>query len=181
MLMITRSLAKLCALVLAVVTLAPCAAAAQFDREDSTLKERIGREANPPVDAGAADRASLAAIDSLTARFLAAYDRDDAAAIVALHTDDARFISDGRVDHGRAALERGWKRSLPEISGLRITLLNRVVSGNLATQTIRFTQRYRHGGKTVTDSGYAVSVLRREPDGAWRYHTHALSRVPGAP
>ncbi|HUR93709.1 MAG TPA: nuclear transport factor 2 family protein [Gemmatimonadales bacterium] len=164
------------------MTLVAGRAAAQFEGDARTMsKERIGREANPPVDAGNAERASLAAIDSLAARFMAAYDRDDAAAIVALHTADARFVSDGRIDYGRATLERGWRRSLPEISGLKITLLERAVSGDLATEIIRFTQQYRHAGKTVTDSGYAVSVLRREPDGAWRYHTHALSRIPGAP
>lgn len=122
--------------------------------------------------------AATPAIDSIAAEFVAAYDRDDAAAIAALHTDDVRFISEGTVEKGRARLEEGWKNSLPDLSDLKITTLERVVSGDLAAETIRFTQQYRNQGKTEVDSGYAVSVLRRGPDGRWRYHTHALSRLP---
>ncbi len=144
-----------------------------------------GRPAN---EAGAlsADQASdtagtTAALDSLAAQFAAAYNRDDAAAIAALHTDDVRFISEGTVEEGRAKLEEGWKKELPSLSGLKITTLDRVVGGDLATETIRFSQQYRNKGRTETDSGYAVSVLRRGPDGRWRYFTHALSRVPIRP
>jgi uncharacterized protein (TIGR02246 family) len=122
--------------------------------------------------------ASMAAIDSIHAQFIDAYNRDDAATIAALHTDNIRFISEGTVEEGRARLEEGWKNSLPVLSDLRITILERLVSGDLATETIRFTQQYRKGGTTEVDSGYAVSVLRRDSNGRWRYHAHALSRVP---
>jgi ketosteroid isomerase-like protein len=122
--------------------------------------------------------ASMAAIDSIHARFIDAYNRDDAAAIAALHTDSVRFISEGTVEEGRARLEEGWKNSLPVLSDLKITTLERLVSGDLATETIRFTQQYRNGGNMEVDSGYAVSVLRRDSNGEWGYHTHALSRVP---
>jgi uncharacterized protein (TIGR02246 family) len=119
-----------------------------------------------------------AAIDSINEQFMAAYNRDDAAAIAALHTDDVRFISEGTVDDGRAKLEEGWKRSLADLSDLKITRLDRFVSGDLATETARFTQQYRKEGKTEADSGYFVSVLRRDPSGQWRYHTHVVSRLP---
>ena len=163
-------------LVTALATIAARPAWSQFDRSPAAeSKDRIRREANPPpADTGSA----LADIDSLSARFLAAYQRRDAAAIAALHTDDVRFISDGVVDHGRATLERNWKAMLPNLSDLRFTVVERVVSGDLATETLRFTQHYRYRGKTLTDSGYAVSVLRRGRDGQWRYHIHMVSRVP---
>jgi len=82
------------------------------------------------------------------------------------------------VEYGRAALERSWARELPALSGLELTVLDRAVSGDLAAETVRFTQQYRTQGKTVVDSGYAVSVVQRGSDGRWRYRTHALSRMP---
>ena len=120
---------------------------------------------------------ALAAIDSLGAAFQAAYKRDDAAAIAALHTDNILFVNGGTVEKGRAKLEAGWKAELPALSDLKITVLDRSISGDLAAETIRFTQQYRNQGKVETDSGYAVSVLRRGSDGRWRYQTHALSRT----
>jgi uncharacterized protein (TIGR02246 family) len=123
------------------------------------------------------DSGAAMAIDSVDAAFLAAYNRDDAAAIAALHTDNIFFVNGGKVEEGRAKLEEGWKRELPDLSDLHISVLDRTISGDLAAQTIRFTQQYRNGGKTITDSGYAVSVLRRGADGQWRYHTHAVSRA----
>ena len=121
--------------------------------------------------------AALAAINNVGAAFQAAYQRDDAAAIAALHTDDILFVNGGTMEEGRAKLEAGWKAELPSLSDLKITVLDRVVSGDLAAETIRFTQQSRNRGKAETDSGYAVSVLRRGPDGQWRYHVHALSRA----
>jgi uncharacterized protein (TIGR02246 family) len=163
--------------VMALVTIAVRPAWSQVDRSPTESRNRIRREANPPpADTGSA----LAAIDNLSARFLAAYQRRDAAAIAALHTEDVRFISDGTVDRGRATLERNWRAMLPSLSDLHYTVIERVVSGDLATETLRFTQQYQYRGKTVTDSGYAVSVLRRGRDGRWRYHTHMVSRVPAA-
>ena len=132
----------------------------------------------PGAGAARGAAASLAAIDRLDAQFLDAYQRDDPAAIAALHTDSVRFISEGTLEEGRAALERGWRTSLPALSDLTITTLERVVSGDLAAETIRFTQHYRNQGRLEVDSGYAVSVLQRDSTGQWRYRTHALSRVP---
>lgn len=159
---------------LAMVVLLSMLAACESSRESTTARDETMRGgAGSATDSAAA----VAAIDSVAATFVAAYNRDDAAAIAALHTENIFFVNGGTVEEGRVKLEEGWKGALPNLSDLKITVLDRVVGGNLAAETIRFTQQYRNQGKVETDSGYAVSVLRRGPDGSWRYHAHALSRT----
>jgi uncharacterized protein (TIGR02246 family) len=132
----------------------------------------------PPGGRPAVDSAEAAAgIDTLEARFLAAYHRRDARALAGLYTEDVRFISDGAVQTGRAEMEDGWKTSLDDLSDLKLTTIERVMQGDVVTVTQRFTQRY----KTIVDSGYAVEIVRREPDGQWRYRTVVLSRPPMEP
>ena len=127
---------------------------------------------------GTTDSAEAAAgIDTLEARFLAASNRDDARALAALYTEDVHFISDGAVQSGRGDMEDGWKSSLGDLSDLKLTTLERVMQGDVATVTQRFSQRY----KTIVDSGYVVQIVRRGPDGQWRYGTVVMSRPPMEP
>ena len=132
-----------------------------------------GAAGRPPADSAEA----AAGIDSLEARFLAAYNRDDARALAALYTEDVHFISDGAVQSGRGDMEDGWKSSLGDLSDLKLTTLERVMQGDVATVTQRFSQRY----KTIVDSGYVVQIVRRAPDGQWRYRTVVMSRPPMEP
>lgn len=137
--------------------------------------------AAPPndVDAGVDTVEAATGIDSLEARFIAAYNRDDPKALAETYTEDVRFIQDGTVEEGRAPMEKGWRASAPALSDLRLTTVERVIRGDVGVLTQRFTQQYRApGGKTVTDSGYFVAMVRRDPDGQWRYHTVMLSRPP---
>ena len=134
----------------------------------------------PPGSAGrpVADSATAAAgVDTLEARFLAAYNRHDGHGLAGLYTEDVRFISDGAIQTGRAEMEEGWKSSLGDLSDLKLTTLERVMQGDVVTVTQRFAQRY----KTIVDSGYAVQVVHREADGQWRYRTVVLSRPPMEP
>jgi ketosteroid isomerase-like protein len=65
--------------------------------------------AAPPGDVDAAVDTVEAAtgIDSLEARFIAAYNRDDPKALAETYTEDVRFIQDGAVEEGRAPMEEG--------------------------------------------------------------------------
>jgi uncharacterized protein (TIGR02246 family) len=122
---------------------------------------------------------AAAGIDSLEARFMAAYNRDDAKAIAETYTQDVRFIQDGTVEQGRALMEKGWSPEVANLSDLKLTTVERVVREDVGVLTQRFAQQYRTPeGKTVTDSGYFVGMVRRDPDGQWRYHTVVLSRPP---
>jgi uncharacterized protein (TIGR02246 family) len=134
----------------------------------------------PASAAGAADTAeATAGIDALESRFLAAYTRDDFKAIAESYTEDVRFIQDGSAEEGRARMEEGWKSNVASLSDLKLTTVTRVVRGDIGVLTQRFSQQYRTPeGKTVTDSGYFVGMVRREPDGQWRYQTVVLSRPP---
>ena len=131
----------------------------------------------PPSDTAAA----AAGIDSLKARFFEAYNQDDPKAIAETYSEDVNFILDGMLLHGRAAVEQGWKDNMKALSGLKFTPVERLIQGDMATLTERFEQQYtRPNGKTVTDSGYYVAVVRREA-GGWRWHTLLLSRPPEKP
>ena len=125
----------------------------------------------------AATARAAAGIDSLHARFLAAYNKDDAKAIAETYTEDTRFINGGKLEEGRATQEEGWKRELPSLSDLKLTTIDRVIRGDVATLTERFVQQYhRPDGKTIADSGYGMIVVRRDADGQWRWQTVMVSR-----
>jgi uncharacterized protein (TIGR02246 family) len=120
-----------------------------------------------------------AGIDSLHARFLDAYNKDDAKALAETYTEDTRFIFGGSLLQGRAAMEEAWKREVASMSDLKAVTIDRVIRGDVATLTERFSQQYREpDGKTVADSGYFVALVRREADGQWRWQTVMLSRPP---
>jgi ketosteroid isomerase-like protein len=110
---------------------------------------------------------------------LAAYNRKDAQALGDLVTDDFVFISEGHQESGRQAWIKGWQQNLPLVNGLRITILDRVVSLDLALETQRFSQQVAPPGKPAfTDSGYALAASRRIANGQWQYYRLMLSRVP---
>jgi uncharacterized protein (TIGR02246 family) len=137
--------------------------------------------ADAPSDVNAAADTVEAAsgIDSLEARFIAAYNRDDPKALAETYTEDVRFIQDGTVEEGRARMEEGWRANAAALSDVKLTTVERVIRGDVGVLTQRFTQQYRtSAGKTVTDSGYFVGMVRRDPDGQWRYHSVVLSRPP---
>jgi ketosteroid isomerase-like protein len=122
---------------------------------------------------------AAAGIDSLEARFLAAYNRDDHAGIAETYSPDVRFVLEGITVEGRVRLEEAWKEQVAALNGLKFTTVDRVISGDIGLLTQRFAQQERApDGKTVIDSGYAVSLVRLDPDGQWRYHTVVLSRPP---
>jgi uncharacterized protein (TIGR02246 family) len=146
---------------------------------------------NPPArtheasDTGstAGDTAAAAAgIDSLEARFFDAYKRDDAHALAETYSKDARFIYNGGVRQGRTQMEEDWKAEVKHLSDLKFMPLERVIRGDVAVLTDRFTQQYKGPkGETAVDSGYFVAEVQREADGRWRWRTLMISRVPEKP
>ena len=123
--------------------------------------------------------AAAAGVDSLMARFVDAYNRDDAKALAETYSEDVNFLLEGIALHGRSAVEQGWKENLASLSDLKIMPMERVVRGDVAVLTDRFQQQLKMpNAKTVTDSGYYLAMVRREADGQWRWHSVMLSRVP---
>ena len=139
-----------------------------------TQTSRSG-DAEPAVDSASA----LAGLDSTEARFLAAYGRKDIDGVLALYTDDIRFVLEGKSFDGKEAIRKPWERSLPTLSGLKFTPITRSARGDIGILLESFTQRFREPGKPEqTDSGYSLAVLRRQSDGRWLYQTVMLSRPP---
>lgn len=125
---------------------------------------------------------ALAGIDTARAQFLAAYTRRDLEGVMRAYADDIRFIFEGRVLDGKEAVREAWSRSLPTLSGLRFKPVSSAVSGDVGVLLESFTQRFAEPGRPEqTDSGYSLSVLRRQPNGRWHYQTVALSRPPEKP
>src|SRR5690349_19340076 len=103
--------------------------------------------------------AAAAGVDSLMARFIDAYNRDDAKALAETYSEDVNFTLEGTLLQGRSAVEQGWKENLPALSELKITPVSRVLRGDVAVLTDRFQQQLKMpNAKTVTDSGYYLAL-----------------------
>jgi ketosteroid isomerase-like protein len=126
--------------------------------------------------------AALAGIDSLIDRFVAAANRDDAAAVAATYTDSSLGIADGEImDSAETAMEAAWKEQLPYLSDMKINAVRRSARGDLGIVLFQGTQRVtpaKGQGDPHTDSIWALSEVRRGTDGQWRWHTWVVSGRP---
>jgi ketosteroid isomerase-like protein len=126
--------------------------------------------------------AALAGIDSLIDRFVAAANRDDAAAVAATYSDSSLGIGDGEImDSAETAMEAVWKEQLPYLSDMKINTVRRSARGDLGVVLFQGTQRVtpaKGQGEPHTDSIWALSEVRRGKDGQWRWHTWVVSGRP---
>jgi ketosteroid isomerase-like protein len=113
-----------------------------------------------------------AGIDSLNARLVDAYRTRDPQAYAALYTDTAVFewpaFNNVRGPAELAAMARSNWASLRDMD-LRLTVSNRRVASDHATEFGAFEQSYRDtSGTRSTEFGRYVALLVRQPDGSWR-------------
>jgi ketosteroid isomerase-like protein len=107
--------------------------------------------------------------------FVRAFVDGDTPALKALYHDDARFISPAAgVDaHGRAEIDAAWDALAGAGSVHRFEVLSREVTmaGDYAICHLRAVLHGRWSGsdEDVTIPLRATEVLRRGPNGAWRY------------
>lgn len=125
----------------------------------------------PAADRVGTDRAG-AGIDSLNARIVQAYRDHDPEAYAALYTDSAVFewpaFTTVRGRAGLSAMARSNWASLRDMD-LRLTVASRRVAADHATEFGAFEQSWRDtSGARMTEYGRYVSLLARQPDGAWR-------------
>jgi ketosteroid isomerase-like protein len=123
----------------------------------------------PPRPAAAAANAG---IDSLNARLVNAYRTRDPQAYAALYTDTAVFewpaFNNVRGPAALAAMARSNWASLSDMD-LRLTVANRRVTSDHATEFGAFQQSYRDSsGARNTEYGRYVALLVRQGDGSWR-------------
>ncbi|AHG92736.1 hypothetical protein J421_5201 (plasmid) [Gemmatirosa kalamazoonensis] len=113
-----------------------------------------------------------AGIDSLNARLVQAYRREDPQAYAALWTDSATFewpaFTTVRGPSGMAEMARGNWKGLSDMD-LRLVVASRRLAADHATEWGAFEQSYRDSsGARQTEYGRYVTYLVRGGDGAWR-------------
>ena len=123
--------------------------------------------ASPP----SAEQAS-AAIDSLNARLVRAYQTRDPQAYAALYTDSALFewpaFTTVRGPAALGAMARSNWAAERDVD-LRLTVANRRLTANQATEFGAFQQLWTDSaGVRMIEFGRYVTLLVRETDGSWR-------------
>jgi uncharacterized protein (TIGR02246 family) len=131
--------------------------------------------------------ADPAPINELRAKYQAAYNAGDAAAVAALFTDDAISLPDHHAAvQGKAAIQQYLQEIFTQYAAtMTIAPVDTEISGNLAHEhgTFTITVTPKAGGDTVTDDGKYVVILKRGVDGVWKIH-HDIdnsNRMPPMP
>lgn len=119
----------------------------------------------------AADMAAIRGIDSA---FVGATGGGDPAAVAALYLADARLMPpNAPTVEGREAVRKFWG-GLLETHQLKLSVVSDEVEGrgDLAYARGHYTldgTPKAKGGAPIHDEGKFLEVLRRQPDGSWRY------------
>jgi len=123
------------------------------------------------------------AIRELVARWRSATAAGDVEVVLGLMTEDAVFLTAGRPPmRGRQAFEPGLRALL---RSHRIESHGEVqevfVSGDLACcwTELEVAMIPLAGGETIKRAGSALSIMRKQPDGAWRLARDANLMPPG--
>jgi uncharacterized protein (TIGR02246 family) len=142
--------------------------------------EQTGTSANVSEKASSENPA---ASGELRAQWIAAAERDDAAAVAAMYADDAIFLSnDGGVYNGRAAIEAALAESFKTGSGLTVTEESTETVGEVVYATGEWMQKIATpDGKTVDAEGRYLVISRLQPDGTWKIARHvSILKAPPA-
>lgn len=130
-----------------------------------------------------ASGANPAASGELRAQWVAAAERDDAAAVAAMYAEDAVFLgNDGTAYNGRAAIETALAESFKTGSGLTVTEETTETAGDVVYATGQWRQQVATpDGKTVDAEGRYLVVSRLQQDGTWKIVRHvSLLKPPPA-
>ncbi|HEX8393884.1 MAG TPA: SgcJ/EcaC family oxidoreductase [Longimicrobium sp.] len=128
----------------------------------------------------ASPAAGSAAMDSLRAAFVRAYQARDAAALAALYADSATLVgTSGVVVRGREAIRDGYHRSLGTLQDFAMEAEASAQEGALAYERGVYSQNIVAPGRAPQRVlGTYLLVARRGADGRWRIDSHTVSRAP---
>ncbi|MCC6807062.1 MAG: nuclear transport factor 2 family protein [Deltaproteobacteria bacterium] len=98
----------------------------------------------------------------IPAAFASAFNRKDVEALLALYSDDALLVADGTAEVPRSGLRAALEGFLGLPGPITMSLRRAVVQGETAVVIAEWSLP---NGVTGTTS----DVVRREPDGGWRY------------
>lgn len=122
------------------------------------------------------DKARIAAIEQ---RIMAAFAAGDAEAVAAEYTDDALLLpQDSPPISGRAAIAEAYRATLAEYAMRLEAVIEEIeVAGGWAWMRGRFehTSTRKADGVASTAHGKYLVIVRRDPDGVWRYHRDAFN------
>lgn len=122
------------------------------------------------------DRARIAAIEQ---SIMAAFEAGNADAIAAAYTEDALLLPQGHPPiEGRAAIAEAYRATLAEYEmSLDAVIEELEVLGDWAWMRGRFEHTYtsKADGAATTVQGKYLVIVRRDPDGVWRYHRDAFN------
>jgi len=123
------------------------------------------------------------AIRKLTDDWLAAVRAKDIPRLVGMVTDDAVFLPPGLPPiRGRQAVETMYQSFFPQFSSVEQTVsMEEVqVAGDwaFAWGTEQFTLVPRAGGAPIEMQGKGMSILKRQPDGSWKFARGINNTLP---
>lgn len=115
-----------------------------------------------------------AAIRKLTEDWLAAIRAKDIPALAGMVTDDAVFLPSGLPPiRGKQAVETMYRSFFPQFSSVEQTVsieeLEVVGDWAFVWGTEKFTLVPQAGGGPIEMQGKGMSILKRQPDGSWRF------------
>lgn len=124
--------------------------------------------------ATATPEAAREAIQQLRQQWINGAERDDAAAVAALYTDDAIVTSpDGQAVRGRQDIQRLWETQFPMASNLRVEASKIEAGSDVVGEYGTFSQQINPPDGTAQNvNGEYVVVAKRQNDGSWRIAIH---------
>jgi uncharacterized protein (TIGR02246 family) len=142
----------------------------------------MGCHTAPPSPSHDAD---VAAIRRVSAEWLSALRRQDAARMLDLMTDDAVLMAPGMpVVRGKEAAKSLYAQLFAQFARIdeQVAIEEIVVAGDWAfswgSETLTLTPAA--GGAAIELRGSGMSVLRRAPDGAWKFARAINNDLPRA-
>jgi uncharacterized protein (TIGR02246 family) len=170
-----RALMRTTALFTTLLAIAACQPQSEEPTRDPGATEVSPATAPSDAQTGSATQTDPAAvraeIEGVRKAWMEAAERDDAAAVAQLYSDDGVVIDP--VDYvpvqGREAIQKVLAAELPIVNGLELRSQDSYASGDLAYDYGEFTEQVTPPGeKPIMISGRYLIVLRLQEDGAWK-------------
>lgn len=148
--------------------------------EDTAAMEAM--EPGPGQPATMDTAADRQALEAMAEEWQQAANADDAAAVAALYTRDAMFVSSTGSAEGPQAIQQMLGESFQQAGELEITPGEVSMSGDVAWGNGTFSQTVTAGGAEQTVEGDYLVVVLRQPDGTWKIARHfSVTSPPEGP